>query len=83
MIDPMLFSNDPAVWLKDLLIDTGLGNSISAFLSTAILVCVVLLLSWLSNVITQAHYKEGLLPGIVRRTASVWDDIHSLSRRFS
>ncbi len=74
MIDPMLFSNDPAVWLKDLLIDTGLGNSISAFLSTAILVCVVLLLSWLSNVITKFIIRK-VVARIVRRTASVWDDI--------
>lgn len=70
----MLFSNDPAVWLKDMLIDTGLGNSISAFLSTAILVCVVLLLSWLSNVITKFIIRK-VVARIVRRTTSVWDDI--------
>ncbi len=74
MIDPMLFSNDPAVWLKELLIGTGLGSSLSVFLSTVILVSVVIVLSWLSNIITRFIIGK-VVSRIVKRTASVWDDI--------
>ncbi len=74
MIDPMLFSNDPAVWLKELLIGAGLGSSLSVFLSTVILVSVVLLLSWLSNVLTKFIIRK-VVVRIVSRTASIWDDI--------
>jgi len=70
----MLLSNDPAVWLKELLIGAGLGSSLSAFLSTVILVSVVLLLSWLSNVVTRFIIRK-VVVGIVKKTESVWDDI--------
>jgi len=31
----MQFSNDPAIWLKELFINAGLSYSLSSFLSTA------------------------------------------------
>jgi len=70
----MLFSNDPAVWLKELLIGAGLGSSLSVFLSTVILASVVLLLSWLSNLLTKFIIRK-VVVRIVSKTTSIWDDI--------
>lgn len=74
MIDPMLFSNDPAVWLKELLVGAGLGSSLSVFLSTVILVSVVIIPGWLSNFITR-FIIGNLVPGIVKRTSYARDYI--------
>jgi miniconductance mechanosensitive channel len=65
---------DPAIWLKNLFIDTGLSYSFAAFLSTITLVAVVLFLSWLSNFITKTIIRK-VVSKIVLRSASKWDDI--------
>ncbi len=70
----MLFSNDPAVWLKGILIDAGLGYSLASLMSTAGLVLIVLFLSWLANVVAKVIIGQ-VITKIVRRTTSTWDDI--------
>lgn len=70
----MIFSKDPAIWLKDLFIDAGLGYSLSSFLSTITLVFVVALLSWLSNLIAKAIIKK-VVSRVVLKSKSQWDDI--------
>jgi len=70
----MLFSNDPAVWLKDLFLNAGLSYNHSSILSTAGLVLIVLLLSWLSNLTAKTIILK-VVSRIIKRTASTWDDI--------
>lgn len=69
-----MFTNDPAIWLKELLVSAGLSFNLSSILSTAGLVLIVLLLSWLSNVAARAVIRQ-IVTRIVERTTSTWDDI--------
>lgn len=69
-----MFTHDPAIWLKDLLLDLGSGYRMASILSTGGLVLIVLALAWLSNIIAKAIIKT-IVIRVVRRTASVWDDI--------
>ena len=70
----MLFKNDPSIWLKDFFIESGLSNNLSLLLSTIGLVLTVIILSWLSNVLAKAVILN-IVPRIVKRTSSQWDDI--------
>jgi miniconductance mechanosensitive channel len=70
----MLSINDPAVWLKDLFTQAGLSYSQASFLSTVALVLIVMLLSWLSNIIAKVLIGR-VVTRIVKRTESEWDDI--------
>ena len=70
----MLFSNDPAIWLKDFLIESGLSYSLASLLSTIGLVLIVVILSWLSNMLAKAVILN-IVTRIVKRTSSQWDDI--------
>jgi miniconductance mechanosensitive channel len=70
----MHFINDPAIWLKQLLIDSGMSYNLSSVLSTTALVLIVLFLSWLSNLIAKSIILK-IVTIIVRRTASTWDDV--------
>ena len=81
----MIFSKDPAIWLKDFFIDSGLSYSFSSFLSTAALVVTVILLSWLSNVIAKAVIRK-VVARIIKKSKSQWDDIiyeHKVFTRLS
>jgi miniconductance mechanosensitive channel len=66
--------SDPAVWLKELFIDAGLSNSLSSLLSTIGLVLIVILLSWLSNLLAKAIILK-IVTRIVKKTTTNWDDI--------
>jgi miniconductance mechanosensitive channel len=66
--------NDPAVWLKELLIDAGLSYDLASILSTTGLVLIVILLSWLSNVLAKSIILR-IITRVVKRTTSSWDDI--------
>jgi miniconductance mechanosensitive channel len=65
---------DPAVWFKEILVDAGLSNSLSSFISTVSLVLIVILMSWLSNVIAKAIILK-IVTRIVKKTTTTWDDI--------
>lgn len=65
---------DPAIWLKNLFIDSGLSYSFAAFISTITLVTIVLIISWVSNIIAKAVINK-VVPRIVLRSKSTWDDI--------
>ena len=66
--------NDPAVWFKDLFIHAGLSYSLSSFLSTVVLVLIVILFSWVSNLVAKAIILK-VVTRIVRKTTTTWDDI--------
>jgi miniconductance mechanosensitive channel len=66
--------NDPAIWFKELFLQTGLSYSFSSFLSTIALVLIVLLLSWVSNLIAKVIILK-IVTRIVKKTTSTWDDI--------
>jgi miniconductance mechanosensitive channel len=66
--------NDPAVWFKDLFVHAGLSYSFSSFLSTVALVLIVILLSWLTNLIAKAIILN-VVTRIVRKTETTWDDV--------
>ena len=78
----MLIRTDPAIWLKDLFIKTGLSYSLSSFLSTVALVVIVLLVSWLANQIAKLIISR-VLTRIVQKTKSTWDDIFLEQKVFS
>lgn len=65
---------DPAIWLKEIFIDAGLNSSLSITLSTIGLVMIVLILSWISNLIAKVIILN-VVTKIVRKTTSTWDDI--------
>ena len=65
---------DPAVWLKELLINAGFSPQLSSILSTSGLVIVVLFLSWLSNQAAKTLILQ-VVTRIVKKTAVTWDDI--------
>ncbi|MCX6325247.1 MAG: mechanosensitive ion channel [Bacteroidia bacterium] len=66
--------NDPAVWFKEFFIQAGLSYSFSSFLSTIALVFIVVLFSWLANLISKAFILK-IVTRIVKKTTSTWDDV--------
>jgi miniconductance mechanosensitive channel len=66
--------NDPGVWFKDLFIDAGLSYGLSSLLSTVALVFIVILLSWLANIVAKAIILQ-IVTRIVKKTTNTWDDI--------
>jgi miniconductance mechanosensitive channel len=70
----MQLSNDPAIWLKEFLIDAGLSIGLSSFFSTIGLVLIVILISWLSNLIAKALILK-IVSRVIKKTTSQWDDI--------
>jgi miniconductance mechanosensitive channel len=70
----MLFSIDPGIWLKEFFIEAGLTNSLSSFLSTACLMLIVVLFSWLSNIFAKVIILK-IVTRIVKKTSTSWDDI--------
>jgi hypothetical protein len=69
----MPFRNNPAIWIKELFIQTDLSRSLSLFLSTVVLVLIIPLLSWFSNLIEKA-----LIPKVFQQTTR--DDLFALSK---
>ena len=70
----MTLVNDPAVWFKNLFIHAGLSYSISSLFSTVTLVLIVIVLSWLSNLIAKTIILN-IVTRIVKKTTTNWDDI--------
>lgn len=66
--------NDPAIWFKNLFVHAGLSYSLSSFLSTIALVLIVLILSWLSNLLAKAIILQ-VVTRIVKKTKNTWDDV--------
>jgi len=78
----MLLNNDPSIWLKDLFIQAGLNYKISSFLSTIALVVIVILTSWLVNLLAK-FIIDRIVTRIVKKTKSTWDDIFLEQKVFS
>jgi miniconductance mechanosensitive channel len=70
----MPFINDPGIWFKDLFVHAGLSYSLSSFLSTLALVFIVILLSWLANLVAKTIILQ-VVTRIVKKTTNTWDDI--------
>jgi miniconductance mechanosensitive channel len=66
--------DDPSIWLKEIFTDAGLSYSISILLSTLSLVAVVILLSWLSNLLIKSIILK-IVTRVVKKTTSTWDDV--------
>jgi miniconductance mechanosensitive channel len=78
----MLHTHDPSIWLKEIFIDAGLSYKLSAILSTAGLVLIVLFLSWLSNVIAKVIINT-VVTRAVRKSKTTWDDVFLEQKVFS
>jgi len=78
----MTILNDPAVWFKDLFIDAGLSKSFSTFLSTTALVVIIILLSWITNLIAKTVIKK-TVSIVARKTHSKWDHIFLENKVFT
>jgi miniconductance mechanosensitive channel len=65
---------DPSVWLRELFIETGLSYSMSAFLSTVVLLFIIVLISWLSNIVARTIILQ-VVTRIVKRSKNQWDDV--------
>jgi miniconductance mechanosensitive channel len=70
----MTLVNDPAIWFKNLFIQAGLSYSISSLLSAIALVLIVIVLSWLSNLVAKTIILN-IVTRIVKKTTTTWDDI--------
>jgi miniconductance mechanosensitive channel len=66
--------NDPGLWFRDLFLHAGLSYNLSSFLSTIALVLIVILLSWIANLVTKAIILK-IVTRIVKKTTTTWDDI--------
>jgi miniconductance mechanosensitive channel len=69
----MPLRNDP-IWFKDLFVHAGLSYSFSSILSTIALVLIVILFSWISNLLAKAIIRK-IVTRIVKKTTNTWDDI--------
>lgn len=67
----MMFSQDPAAWLKDLFSSAGLSFNLASFLSASILIVVIAFLSWLANFITRTTIRK-VVSRIARRSDKEW-----------
>jgi len=70
----MSLMNDPGLWFRDLFLHAGLSYNLSSFLSTIALVLIVILLSWIANLVTKAIILK-IVTRIVKKTTTTWDDI--------
>lgn len=70
----MLYADDPGIWLRGIFVDYGLSFRLSSFLSVATIIVVVILASWLSNIVAKTIILQ-IVTRIVRKTKSTWDDI--------
>jgi len=70
-----MFENfDLSKFIYDLLISAGLNENRTIFLRTLIIVSVVILLSWIANLVARLIIEK-LVTTIVRKTKFKWDDI--------
>jgi miniconductance mechanosensitive channel len=70
----MILPSDPSAWLKNLLVDAGLSLKLSTFLGFAVVVFIIALLSWLSNLIAKTIILQ-VVTRIVKKSENQWDDI--------
>src|SRR5512135_3559907 len=70
----MHYMDDPGTWLRGIFIDSGLGYGLSSFLSGAVIVTGVILISWLSNLFAKTVILQ-IVTRVVKRTKSTWDDV--------
>lgn len=73
---------DIVVFLRELFENIGLSRQLSVFLETIIVVIIVVLLSWLSYILTR-FIIDKVVAKIVRRTRFKWDDIFFNNKVFT
>jgi miniconductance mechanosensitive channel len=69
-----MFLSDPLLWLKEWFLNMGFSFKLASFISTTGLILMILIFSWLSNVIARFIINQ-VVTRIVKRTVSIWDDI--------
>ena len=70
-----MFENiDPASFIYDLFISAGLNENLAVFLRTLLIVSFVILLSWITFIITRLVIEK-VVKVIVMKTKFKWDDI--------
>ena len=67
----MSFLKDPSIWLKDFLAGLGLNSDLASFISTAGVILIILLISWLSNLITRIVIQK-VVGRIARKRVNSW-----------
>ena len=67
----MMFSQDPAAWLRELFSNAGLSYNLAAFLSTGLLILTIILISWISNIIAKTSIRK-VVTRIARRADKEW-----------
>jgi len=74
--------SDPAAWLREILLNAGLSDRFSAFILAVVLVAVVLILAYVTNLIAKFFIVK-VVHRIIRRTEWTWDDVFVEHKVFS
>jgi len=74
--------SDPAAWLREILLNTGISDRLAAFISAVVLVAVVLILAYITNLLAKIFIVK-VVHRIVRKTHWTWDDIFVEHKVFS
>src|SRR5665648_134250 len=77
----MFHDIDPTMQVRELLADAGLSAGMVSWLSTVVMVFIVVLLAWLSKIITTAILSRSVTVW-VKQTKSIYDDKFAESRMF-
>src|SRR5512141_635837 len=78
----MTFSSDPSVWLKELFMEAGISTGMASFLSIAVIIISIAIISWLANLITKTIILK-VVTRIVRNSKNQWDDIFLENKVFT
>lgn len=70
----MQIFSDPADWLRAIMLGSGLSDGLASFITAAVLVTVVILLSYFANQLAKLFIKK-VVHRIISTTKSTWDDI--------
>jgi miniconductance mechanosensitive channel len=70
----MQILSDPADWLRAIMQSSGVGAGFASFITAAVLVSVVILLSYSANQLAKLFIKK-IVYRIIKTTKSTWDDV--------
>ncbi len=70
----MHFFINPAEWVKNFFLTIGASNPLASFITAIILLCVVIILSYLANFFAKLFIKK-VIHKIIRRTKMSWDNV--------
>lgn len=76
------FVTNPTDWIKDMLMNVGVGKGLAAFLSALVLATVVLILSYVVNYLVKLFIRR-VVHRIIRSSRATWDDIFVENKVFT